>query len=294
MNIVDSIIIGISLVSILIVVVIITRSFKRVDKEIIQDIQNSSLNEEKKIMSRLKRSGIFLLEWITGRLKQGIQRIHFWTLREKKRDKSELAKAKDELVIDNNKEVRIEDVEAEKIIKKSKPVKKTLDEGSILEKISLQEDDVVMDSVIKSGDGKNVNKKSFIRGLFKGRSIKKRSVDIKQKKDTVAEEWSLGESGNADEKIIKDEPKKKDQNISITEDDALGVDRKILEKKILQKIDKDPVNINNYHELGALYIKMKKYDDAMEVFGYILGVKPDDLEAKRRQDKIKLLKKAQV
>ena len=292
MNIVDSIIIGISLISILIVVVIITRSFKRVDKEIIQDIQSSSLDEEKKIMTRLKRSGIFLLEWITGRLKQGIQRIHFWTLREKKRDKSELAKAKDELVIDNNKEKKVENIEVKKVVKENKSVKKALDEGSILEKISLQGDDVVMDSVIKSGDNKNANKKSFIRGLFKGRSIKRKSVDIKQKKDTVAEGWSLGEPDNAGEKTTKNELKKNGQSIGITEDDVLGVDRKILEKKILQKIDKDPVNINNYHELGALYIKMKKYDDAMEVFGYILGVKPGDLEAKRRQDKIKLLKKA--
>ncbi len=292
MNIVDSVIIGISLVSILIVVVIITRSFKRVDKEIIQDIQNDSLNEEKKIMAKLKRSGIFFLEWITGKLRRGIQRIHFWTLREKKRDKSELAKAKNELVIDN-KEMEVESIDVKKIAKKSKLIKKALDEGSVLEKISLQEDDVVVDSIVKSGNDKNANKKSFIRGLFKGRSIKRRSVDIKHKKNSVSEEWSLGESGNAEGKSVKDELKKNGKNMDITEDDVLGVDRKILEKKILQRIDKDPVNINNYHELGALYIKMKKYDDAMEVFGYILGVKPDDLEAKRRQDKIKLLKRAQ-
>jgi len=293
MNIVDSIIIGVSLISILIVIVIITRSFKRVDKEIIQDIQNNNLNEKKKIMTRLKRSGIFLLEWIIEILKQGIQKVHFWTLREKKKNNSDLARAKEELVINSNESVEISNVDTEKTLKQSKSGKKILGEGSILEKISLQEDDVVMDSVIKSTDNKNANKKSFIKGLFnKKRLIKKRNVDIKQAKEIDAEEWSLEKTDNFKKNDIKDKLKREKRSTKNTGDDVLGVDRKILEKKILQRIDNDPVNIDNYHELGALYIKMKKYDDAMEVFGYILGVKPDDLEAKRRQDKIKLLKKA--
>jgi hypothetical protein len=282
MNIVDSVIIGVSLASVLIVIVVITRSFKRVDKKIIQDIQNSDLNEKKKVLTKLKRSSIFLLEWITGKLKRGIQKIHFWTLREKKRDKSELAKAKNELVIDNNKEVEVENIGVKKIVKKSKPVKKVLDEGSVLDKISLQEKDVVMDSVVQSGKGnENVNKSNFIKGLFKNKSAKKRSVDIKQGGKNSSEKWSLEDTFGS---------RNKKRSRSITKKDVLGVDRKILEKKILQRINKDPVSINNYHELGALYIKMKKYDDAMEVFGYILGVKPDDTEARRRQDKIKLLK----
>jgi tetratricopeptide (TPR) repeat protein len=244
-------------------------------------------------MTRLKRSGIFLLEWIIEILKQGIQKVHFWTLREKKKNNSDLARAKEELVINSNESVEISNVDTEKTLKQSKSGKKILGEGSILEKISLQEDDVVMDSVIKSTDNKNANKKSFIKGLFnKKRLIKKRNVDIKQAKEIDAEEWSLEKTDNFKKNDIKDKLKREKRSTKNTGDDVLGVDRKILEKKILQRIDNDPVNIDNYHELGALYIKMKKYDDAMEVFGYILGVKPDDLEAKRRQDKIKLLKKA--
>ena len=78
-----------------------------------------------------------------------------------------------------------------------------------------------------------------------------------------------------------------------SEDDMIGVDRKILEKKILQKIDKNPKNIDNYKELGSLYIKMEKLDDALEVFNYVLSVIPRDVEALNKQNKIKLLKKLQ-
>jgi len=74
-------------------------------------------------------------------------------------------------------------------------------------------------------------------------------------------------------------------------DNFIGVDREILEKKILQKIDKDPTNLDNYKELGILYIKMEKYDDAREVFEYILTVAPRDLVAIKKIKKIKLLKR---
>jgi len=294
MNIVDSVIIGVSLVSILIVVIIITRSFKRVDKEIIEDFQNNDSKKQKRFITKVKQSGIFFLEWFIGKLKQGIQKIHFWALKEKKKSKSVLVKARDELVIKQEKHAVSKKVGTKTENKRKKQINKTLDEGSILEKISLQESDVIMDSAVQ-GNKSNQNKDSFIKGLFKGRASKKKSVDIKQSRDSSSEKWSLGSAPAVQEEDdISNNVDHKKHNVSITEDDVLGVDRQILEKKILQKIDKDPVNINNYHELGALYIKMKKYDDAMEVFGYILNVVPDDLEAKRRQDKIKLLKESKM
>jgi len=295
MNVIDSVIIGVALISVLIVVVIITKSFKRVDKDIIQDIQNNSLGKEKKFMTKMKQLGISFFEWFIRGLRQGIQKIHFWAIREKKKSKSDIAKAKDELVIVHDKSITPKKVGVKVGRKKKQQSNEILNEGSILEKLSLQEDDTVMDSVTQGDDGsKNVGKSSFIKGLFKGKIIKKKNVDIKRKNDNSPEEWSLGSISNVQEGKSSESLNKKKQHADIAEDDILGVDRKILEKKILQKIDKDPININNYHELGALYIKMKKYDDANEVFGYILGVAPNDLEAKRRQDKIKLLKKAEL
>lgn len=289
MNIVDSIITGVALISVLIVVIIITRSLKSVDKEIVRNIQNGDLDKKKKFVTKLKQATMFFLEWFIGKLKRGTQKIHFWAIKEKKKSKSNVMRAKDELIIKEDKQLEPKIIITEKSNKENKQTNKISGENSVLEEMFLHDDDAIMDSATKgSDDNESANKSSFIKGLFKGKSNKRRSVDIKKVEDNFSEEWSLGGSGGSGD--LKD----KHQVIDSTEDVVLGVDRKILEKKILQKIDKDPTNVNNYHELGELYIKMKKYDDAMEVFGYILDVSPDDLEAKRRQDKIKLLSQPKV
>ena len=74
-------------------------------------------------------------------------------------------------------------------------------------------------------------------------------------------------------------------------DDELGVDRQILEKKIIQKITKNPKDAENYRQLGELYIKMKNYLDAEESYKQILRLYPRDIDAKRKLEKIKLLKR---
>lgn len=74
-------------------------------------------------------------------------------------------------------------------------------------------------------------------------------------------------------------------------DDELGVDRKILEKKILQKIAGDPKNVEHYRQLGELYIKMRNFSDAEGTYKFIVKVSPRDVDAKRKIEKIKLLKR---
>ncbi len=74
-------------------------------------------------------------------------------------------------------------------------------------------------------------------------------------------------------------------------DDELGVDRKILEKKILRKIASDPKNVEHYRQLGELYIKMRNFSDAEGTYKYIVKVSPRDVDAKRKIEKIKLLKR---
>jgi len=75
------------------------------------------------------------------------------------------------------------------------------------------------------------------------------------------------------------------------QDEELGVDRKILEKKILQKVASDPRSIENYRQLGELYIKMSNFDDADDAYKFILKLSPRDVDAKRKIEKIKLLKR---
>ncbi|MEA2007104.1 MAG: hypothetical protein U9O20_03025 [Patescibacteria group bacterium] len=73
--------------------------------------------------------------------------------------------------------------------------------------------------------------------------------------------------------------------------DELGVDRKILEKKILQKISSNPKNLEHYRQLGELYIKMKNFSDAEDTYKFILNATPRDADARRKIEKIKLLKR---
>ncbi len=74
-------------------------------------------------------------------------------------------------------------------------------------------------------------------------------------------------------------------------DDKLGIDKKILEKKIIFKIAKDPKNPENYRQLGEFYIKIKNYEDAVNSYQQILKIKPRDIDAKIKLDKIKLLRR---
>ncbi len=287
MNIVDIIIIGVALVSVLIVVIVITRSLKHVDKEIVHDIKNGS-SDEKKLLVRMKQSMLYFAELAIGKLRSSMQKLHSWAIREKRKSKSDVIKARDEFMIKKEEGIK---KETSKDMEDSatRQGNKKIDKKRMVKDISLQKEDIVIDSVAKNN---KQNKNNFIKSLFKRNNKKRKNVDIKKGKEKTASEWSLEGVATETNGINLSNLNNENKAFSKMEDTVLGVDRKILEKKILQRIDKDPKNIDSYHELGSLYIKMKKYDDAMEVFGYILGVEPNDIEAKRRQDKIKLLKKA--
>jgi tetratricopeptide (TPR) repeat protein len=298
MNFTNGTIIAVALVSVLIVIIVIARSFRNVDEEIINSIENETA--KKKLLVRIKQKFILLVDKIIGWIRRAVKNMHLAVRRAKKTNKNEVSKAKSELVIDDNNNHKDPNNTNNKVT--TDRVANNIDnfskkkEGSIFKKATFKKDkEEPMDSIIISNKNeKRIGKTSFIKSLFKG-SSKKKTVDILKKNKKLTEEdanrWSLNEHHNdtsAQESIINS------NEIDEKNDDVnLGVDRKILEKKILQRIDKDPKNIDNYHELGELYLKMRKYDDAVEVFGYILTVSPNDLEAKRRQDKIKLLKKAE-
>jgi tetratricopeptide (TPR) repeat protein len=76
-------------------------------------------------------------------------------------------------------------------------------------------------------------------------------------------------------------------------DDELGIDKEILERKIIQKIAARPRDVENYRQLGELYIKMKNFQDAEESYKQILKITPRDMDAKRKIEKIKLFKRLQ-
>lgn len=103
-------------------------------------------------------------------------------------------------------------------------------------------------------------------------------------------EVDAGMSSVNNHNLIKEVvPVRKKEPIDI--DDEIGVDRSILEKKLIQKIANNPKDMENYRELGELYIKMKSFSDAEECYKQILKVHLRDVDAKRKMEKIKLLKR---
>ena len=74
-------------------------------------------------------------------------------------------------------------------------------------------------------------------------------------------------------------------------DEELGVDRGILEKKLINKIVQNPKQVENYRQLGELYIKMKNYSEAVECYQQIIRFKTRDADAKRKLEKIRFLKR---
>lgn len=344
MNIINSIIIGVALMSLAVIIGVITRSFGNVDKKIAEDINSEKSSQKTGLLKRIQQMLIASLERFISILKKGIQRIHTWIIREGKKSKSDVVKAKEELIIKKDstgdkKKPRNKPKIAKKVVKKIDKKKKNKvgqknkkNKAKGIPKKSKQknmENDIqpkdnflgssrtsdtsndgagIMDSV---GLSNSKGKKSFIRGLFSTKKSKKK-IDIKNDIGNSSKEWSLGSTGDKNNEWVTNGDSEADYDIKPVvkegiaekkipverntftaddEDSMIGVDRKVLEEKILQKINKDPKSLSNYHELGELYIKMKKYDDATEVFKYILTASPRDVEAKRRQDKIKLLKR---
>jgi tetratricopeptide (TPR) repeat protein len=337
MNFLNIIIIGASLVALIVVIVIITKSLKNVDEKIVEELQSEKSGDKKGVLFKIKSGFISFFEWIIKTVKENIQKLHLWIIKVKRKNKSDIIKAKEELIIKEDEELEEEELEEEWL--KEKELKgKEKEDMVVPEEIDQDEKneeiktidffskgkELPIDSLATEKErGGNIEKKGFMKSLFKGKKQAKKILDIKT---TTVEKWALdgsvGESvDNKEGEIETREAKGVGEEIKIAEvgrkfkkdqseaevkqeegqkemisdikdaDEFIGVDRKILEKKILQKIDKNPKELSNYRELGDLYIKMEKLDDALEVFEYILSVKPRDLVALRKKRKIKLLKR---
>ncbi|MFW5885379.1 MAG: tetratricopeptide repeat protein [Patescibacteria group bacterium] len=106
----------------------------------------------------------------------------------------------------------------------------------------------------------------------------------------VSEKEKSEESGNGNliKEVVAVEKKRKPSPES---DDELGVDRKILEKKLINKIAQNPKDAENYRQLGELYLKMENYSDSLDCYKQVLRFKTRDVDAKRKIERINLLKR---
>ncbi len=147
-------------------------------------------------------------------------------------------------------------------------------------------------------DKKDILKKSFFRKI----NPFKKEEDVKGRKILTEETYNdfsdgitvinKDFSGKEEDVFMKDVVRAKHTSQKdVNNDDELGVDRKILEKRILQKIAANPKDIEGYRQLGELYIKMENFDDAHSAYKFILKVSARDVDASRKLEKIKLLKR---
>lgn len=281
MNIINIIIISVALFSLLVIIVVVARSLKNTDDEkIIKDIEKEVGSAKPSFYKRIKTGFISLAEVVLRKIKLGLQKTHSWIIREKKKSSNDVLKARAELTLTEEKggSAVTENILTDKIVK-----------------------DISQENTVDSlsdGKSKKPAKKSFISRLFKKNKAAK-NLDIKKKKNISkpddGKKWVLGSSpsqAEAEAKMTAEEqeaPQSPEKTVADDEDAILGVDYQIIEKKILQRINNSPKNLNNYYELGELYIKMEKLDDALEVFSYLHSVSPADEGVATKIKKIRYL-----
>ena len=320
MNIVNVIIISFILLTLAVIIFVIIKSLKSVDETIIKELKTKKIVKQKSFWQKIKTGVMAVFEAVVKQIHRGVQKLHSRIVKSKKREEDDVVKAREELIIDSDldqvdvtigdkKDKKNKVVVFNRIKSKEKKVNKFVknyfDKSIDGSKVSSQNDKVTEQAVSENVDIEGAKKKGLVKNLFK---IKKKQQKKTNKSD--ANNWSLSGGGVLVDNSVDKSKKTVKANIDIKPvgekfkgastgtnaggvdgDDAIGVDRGILEKKILQKIDKDPKNIDNYKELGDLYIKMDKLSDAEEVFDYVLSVNPRDLVALKKKNKVKLLKR---
>lgn len=118
--------------------------------------------------------------------------------------------------------------------------------------------------------------------------------DSSQFSDGIVKIHKRSEEKKGEEKSLISEVVeiKKNQAKEMDLDEDIGVDRHILEKKLINKIAQNPKDKEIYRQLGELYLKMKNYSDAEACYRQILKIAVRDVDAGRKVERIRLLKRS--
>lgn len=192
----------------------------------------------------------------------------------------------------------IDDITLDKFIDS----KREYDSNTIVDKGSLAEDKTVL-AEQNSEKRKSFFNNFFRRGQAKRNNLSSKGVELngeillseKEANDDFSEAIiSIREKNpnkqKEDKNLIKDVIAV-EKRLTFEDDVDLGVDYRILERKILHKVEKNPRDIEVFRQLGELYIKMGEFNDAEEVYKFILKTSPRNSDAKRKLEKIKLLRR---
>ena len=246
------------------------------------DIKKSKKNSQnpektnflKKSLVFFKNVILWLFEKIIKKVGEFLELIHSWIVANKKSKKENIS-SEEKLREDENKKINInkeKDI-SEKSLNKNKSSKKNFF-SNFKEKFKsklLERKRKKLDQVFQEDD-EDFNENQFSDGI----------VSIREK--------GSGKDVSPEKLINEVVEVRKESGMSL--DEEIGVDRNILEKKLIGKIAQNPREKETYRQLGELYLKMKNYPDAEGCYKQILKMSFRDIDARRKIERIKLLKRS--
>jgi tetratricopeptide (TPR) repeat protein len=243
-----------------------------------------------KILETIKDVSIWLVENIIKQAKNLLTLVQNWLLEIKKKKKE------DKFSNTSNGEIKEIEKEQNNFLDEIKKEKTSAEQEEFFEKGNVKKE---QESQSKE------NFFSKFKNDLKERLLEKRRKKINQvfqEDDFNQDQFSDGvvsvhekkqEELSDDKKLINEVVEiKKDRNIERNFDEEIGVDRHILEKKLINKITENPKDKEIYRQLGELYLKMENYSDAENCYKYILKIAVRDVDAIRKIERIKLLKRS--
>ncbi len=253
-------------------------------------------NSLNKIFKIIKNSLLWLVDQIIKKIKNFLTLIQSWIVsNDKNKEQQETSTQKQEST-----ELK-KDNFLEKITKKEDLLEKSEEKSGFFEKKEFKQEKIVKKS-------KNNFFANFKKNLKEKLLEKKRQKinQVFQETEEYEEDTSQYSDGivkihekaknnkNKTRNLINEVVEvSRDQSDKMNLDEELGVDRQILEKKLINKIGQNPRDKEVYRQLGELYLKMKNYNDSEGCYKQILKIAVRDIDARRKIERIKLLKRSQ-
>ena len=297
-NIIFPVIIFVSLAVIVFILGKHLPEFIDIKKNSDSESKTSKKNLVKKVLAGawvvLRNSGIWLMEQVIKKIKNFLTLIQSWIIDTKEKRSS----------------AKVDQLEREAIISEPEGKEDFLrkiarKEDKVVERKELGEEEQLVKETFEIHEGKNPGFFSKLKNSLKEKVLEKKKKKINQVFQDIDEDNEQFSDGII--KIQEKKPQKKfagkgliNEVVEIRKtdsskmniDDEIGIDRHILEKKLISKIARNPKDREVYRQLGELYLKMKNFSDAENCYKQILKIATRDVDAKRKIERIKLLKRS--
>jgi tetratricopeptide (TPR) repeat protein len=293
-NIIFPIIIFVSLAVIVFIIGKHLPEFVDIKKDDSSEKEKSKNDYWKKVFILLKNALLWLIEKLVAKFSQILGLIQSWI--------SDLKKNKQ-----TNKPVVKED-----FTDSEKNISNTSLKENFFEKSFQNNENIDQETISETDNDSKKKEKGFFLNFkdnLKNKILEKKRKKINQVFQEIEEEdfdssqFSDGIIGIHEKNNL---PEEKDNSKLISEvkevrktnknrmslDDEIGVDRNILEKKLIGKIAQNPKDKEIYRQLGELYLKMENYTDSENCYKQILRLSVRDVDARRKVERIKLLKRS--